>query len=86
MDGTKVCKALAHPERRKLLTRLADGECDVKGLMGSCTLSQPTASKHLAVLREAGLVTVRADGKRRCYSIADRRVLEILALLEELER
>ena len=46
---------------------------------------QPTVSKHLAVLREAGLVEARVDGRRRCYSLANpAKVLELFQVLEEL--
>jgi DNA-binding transcriptional ArsR family regulator len=83
---TGVCRALAHPARRALLQALARGECDVGGLSAGSGLDQPAASKHLAALRRAGLVTVRVDGRRRCYSLAhEKTVRPLLALLSELE-
>ena len=53
------------PHRRRILDRLRDGECAVGDLVDLLQLSQPGASKHLRILREARLVAVRADGKRR---------------------
>ncbi len=66
-----LCRALSHPLRRKLLMGLTAGECDVGVMQEKTVTDQPTVSKHLAVLREAGLVDVRVDGRRRCYSLVD---------------
>jgi len=83
---TGVCRALAHPARRALLQALSRGECDVGGLSAGSGLDQPTASKHLAALRRAGLVTVRVDGRRRCYSLtSEETVRPLLDLLTQLE-
>lgn len=81
-----ACRALAHPVRRALLRSLSAGECDVGGLCAGSDLDQPTVSKHLAALRHAGLVQVRVEGPRRCYSLAHPgTVRSLLALLEQLE-
>jgi len=83
---TCVCRALAHPVRRALLQALSRGECDVGGLSAGSGLDQPTASKHLAALRRAGLVHVRVDGRRRCYSLTHGEIVrQFLGLLAELE-
>jgi len=80
-----ACRALAHPVRRSLLRSLAAGECDVTGLRDGEELDQPTVSKHLAALRHAGLVRVRVDGPRRCYSLAhEQTVRPLLDLLHRL--
>jgi DNA-binding transcriptional ArsR family regulator len=83
---TGVCRALAHPARRALLQALTRGECDVSNLSASSGLDQPTVSKHLRALRTAGLVQVRVDGRRRCYSLASevtvRRLLELLTEID----
>jgi len=81
---TEVCRALAHPARRRLLRALVLDECDVGHLGGGCGMDQPTVSKHLAALRSAGLVTVRVDGRRRCYSLAHPEL--VLQLLDELDQ
>ena len=84
--GTLVCRALAHPARRRLLQALARSECDVGSLSAGSGLDQPTVSKHLAALRGAGLVQVRVDARRRCYSLANEELVkELLDLLGELE-
>ncbi|MFC0548908.1 ArsR/SmtB family transcription factor [Kutzneria chonburiensis] len=62
-------EVLAEPSRRRILDLLRDEERSVGQLVDQLTLSQPAVSKHLRVLREAGLVTVRVDAQRRCYRL-----------------
>lgn len=59
--------AIAEPQRRRILTLLARGERPVGDLVRRLRLTQPQVSKHLRVLREVGLVTVRGEGQRRIY-------------------
>ena len=60
---------LADPTRRRLLEELSEGDRSVGALVTTLEMSQPAISKHLRVLREAGLATVRADGQRRIYRL-----------------
>jgi DNA-binding transcriptional ArsR family regulator len=60
---------LAEPNRRRILDLLRDSERPVGELVSQLELSQPAVSKHLRVLREAGLVHVRGDAQRRLYSV-----------------
>jgi DNA-binding transcriptional ArsR family regulator len=60
---------LAEPNRRHILDLLRDSEQPVGELVAQLRLSQPAVSKHLRVLREAGLVQVRGDAQRRLYSV-----------------
>lgn len=60
---------LAEPSRREILDLLRGGERSVGELVASVDLEQPTVSKHLRLLREAGLVEVRADARRRVYRL-----------------
>ena len=62
-------QTLAEPSRRALLQVLLGGESSVSALVDVSGLSQPVVSKHLKILREAGLVDVRPDGQRRLYSL-----------------
>lgn len=73
--------ALAEPHRRRILDLLRGGERPAGELVKELALSQPGVSKHLKVLREAGLVTVRADGKRRLYALRAEPLAEIDAWL-----
>src|ERR1041384_5201692 len=61
--------ALAEPTRRRILDRLRLGEQTVGDLVGTLAISQPAASKHLKVLREAGFVTSRVAAQHRVYRI-----------------
>jgi DNA-binding transcriptional ArsR family regulator len=64
-----VLDVLAEPNRRKILDLLRVQERPVGDLVELLAVSQPAVSKHLRVLREAGLVTVRADAQRRIYRV-----------------
>jgi DNA-binding transcriptional ArsR family regulator len=61
--------AVAEPRRRQILDLLARGERSVNDVAKALRLKQPQASKHLRVLREVGLVTVRGDGQQRLYAL-----------------
>ena len=62
-------EVLAQPIRRSILDRLRSGEHLVGELADDIGLTQPLTSKHLRVLRDAGLVAVRVDGPRRWYRV-----------------
>lgn len=74
--------AVAEPVRRQILDVLRDGERCVTDLVDDLSISQPNVSKHLAVLREADLVAVRRDGKRRWYRLRPEPLGEIATWLE----
>jgi DNA-binding transcriptional ArsR family regulator len=59
--------AIAHPGRRAMLQLVLDRELPVSEIAERVGLSQPAASQHLKVLRDAGLVRGRVDGRRRLY-------------------
>ena len=65
-----IFEALGDPVRRRLLELLSEGERPAGALVAEVGVSQPAVSQHLKVLREAGLVTVRAEGTRRVYAVA----------------
>jgi DNA-binding transcriptional ArsR family regulator len=64
-----VFEALAEPNRRRILDELRTGERPVGALVDVLRVSQPAVSKHLKVLRDAGLVEVRGDKQRRFYRL-----------------
>ena len=72
-------EAIAEPNRRRLLELLRAGELPAGDLVEATGLSQPGVSKHLKLLREAGLVSMRPDGQRRLYRLEPRN----LALLDD---
>lgn len=73
--------ALADPHRRAVLDLLRTGERAVGEVVDALRLSQPQASKHLRVLRLAGLVQVRKDAQRRLYRLDPRPIAEVDAWL-----
>jgi DNA-binding transcriptional ArsR family regulator len=74
--------AVADPTRRELLRLLVDGELSAGELAGRFPVSRPAISRHLRVLREAGLVRARTDGKRRLYALDPRPLRELDDWLE----
>jgi DNA-binding transcriptional ArsR family regulator len=74
--------ALAHPRRRQMLSFVLDRERSSSELAARCRLSRPAASQHLRVLKEAGLVTPRAEGNRRLYRADPARLAEVKAMLD----
>jgi DNA-binding transcriptional ArsR family regulator len=76
-------KAIANPRRRAMLSLVWDEERTATEIADRSGLSKPAASQHLRVLREAGLVRVRAEGNRRLYRSDPMRVSELRAALEE---
>ena len=70
-------EVLAQPIRRSILDLLRGGDRLVGELADSLELTQPLVSKHLRVLRDAGLVTVRVDGPRRWYGLRPEPLAEL---------
>jgi len=79
-------EALAEPNRRRILDLLRDRERLVGDLVRALPLTQPGVSKHLKVLREAGLVKVRRDAQRRWYGVRPEPLSEIDAWLAPYRR
>jgi DNA-binding transcriptional ArsR family regulator len=74
-------EAVAEPSRRAILDILRAGERPAGDLVSALALSQPGVSKHLKLLREAGLVSVRADGQRRLYRLQPQGLRDLEAWL-----
>jgi DNA-binding transcriptional ArsR family regulator len=77
---------LAEPNRRRILDLLREEERPVGGLVAALDVSQPAVSKHLRVLREAGLVEVRSDAQRRIYRVRAEPLRDVDAWLEPYRR
>ena len=74
-------QVLAEPNRQAILDLLRDGELPVGELVARLGMSQPAVSKHLRVLRDAGMVSVRADAQRRLYRVQPEPLAELDAWL-----
>ncbi|MBB4933772.1 DNA-binding transcriptional ArsR family regulator [Lipingzhangella halophila] len=70
-------EVLAEPRRREILDLLRGGERAVGDLTDRLALAQPAVSKHLKVLREAGLVEVRSEAQRRWYRLRPAPLREV---------
>ena len=70
-------QALADPSRRRVLEILRDHPAPAGELAEALTVAQPGASRHLRVLREAGLVTVHQEGQKRIYTLRPEGLVEV---------
>lgn len=73
-DSAGVFKALADPTRRQILQDLRAGELAAGDIAGRFPISGPSISRHLSILKSAGLVTERRDANRILYSIVEERL------------
>ena len=78
--------ALADPTRRRIVEQLALGETSFGDLADQFEMSRPAVSQHLKTLREAGIVTARADAQRRIYRLSDDGLDEIDAWLGKVRQ
>jgi DNA-binding transcriptional ArsR family regulator len=81
-DTETALRAIAHPGRRRMLQLVRDAERSSTELAERCGLTKPAASQHLRVLRDAGLVRVRAQGNRRLYRARAEQLAELRAALD----
>ena len=81
-SSVEALAALADPTRREIVALLAQGERAAGDVADSFPVSRPAISRHLRVLREAGLVRARTEGKRRLYALDPRPLREIDEWLE----
>ena len=79
---TTAFAVLAEPNRRRILDLLRERERPVGELVDALAVSQPAVSKHLRVLREAGVVEARVEAQRRLYRVRAEGLREVDAWLE----
>ena len=77
---------IAEPNRRAILSLLASSDRSVNEIERQLRMSQPSVSKHLRVLRDAGFVEARVDAQRRVYSIRPEPLMEVDAWLATFRR
>jgi len=77
---TKFFKAISDPTRQKILVALRKrGELNVGDIQGVIALSQPTASQHLKVLSEAGIVKTLRRGQKIYYSLCNKVIYDVIS-------
>ncbi|WP_062735051.1 ArsR/SmtB family transcription factor [Kocuria turfanensis] len=84
MGNNDVFAVIADKTRRGILTVLKDGERPVGDLVAELGVSQPTVSKHLKILREAGMVSMEAQGQRRLYAVRPEPLAEVTHWIHEV--
>jgi DNA-binding transcriptional ArsR family regulator len=77
-------RSLGDPTRLAILRRIASGEARVVDLTGELGLAQSTVSKHLACLRDCGLIDYRAEGRQSFYTLTRPELLDLLRSAEQL--
>jgi DNA-binding transcriptional ArsR family regulator len=82
LDVLDVLDVIAEPTRRRILDAVRDSECSVNDLVELVGMHQPGVSRHLRVLRDAGLVEVRSDAQRRLYRLRPEPLMELDTWLE----
>jgi DNA-binding transcriptional ArsR family regulator len=81
-----VYEALAEPHRRRIVELVGARDRSVGEIVEALQISQPGASKHLRVLRDAGLLSVRKDAQRRVYGLKADKLAELDAWLQQYRR
>jgi DNA-binding transcriptional ArsR family regulator len=84
--ASDVFNAIAEARRRDILDTLTAGEKAVGAIVDDLSISQPQVSKHLRVLSEVGLVSCRAEGRRRLYRLEPGRLRPMHEWLAKYER
>ena len=79
-----LLKTLAHPARLLLVCTLAEGETSVSELETKLAVHQPTLSQQLNVLREAGIVETRRDGKQIFYRLTEEKAARLVGALHAI--
>jgi len=74
-------RALGDPSRLRIVNRLMDGELGVQDLLEATGLSQTNLSRHLGVLRQAGILERRTEGNRAFYRIADPSLVDVCEIV-----
>jgi ArsR family transcriptional regulator len=79
-----ICSAISEPNRIHLLYAIHEEPRNVNNLAEIVGLGQSTASRHLKVLRERGLIVAHREGNQVIYNLADERIIKALDILREL--
>jgi ArsR family transcriptional regulator len=81
INCTDFCKAMADETRQRILEMLLEGEKCVTDIVAAFSMSQPTISHHLNILKQSGLVTSRKEGKQVFYAINHDSVVRCCGML-----
>lgn len=82
----EICKAVGHPTRIRILQLLRDGERCVCEIYPALAEEQSNISRHLAILKQKGLLSSRKEGLKVIYRVNDERIFDLLDLVTEMIR
>lgn len=83
-DAGSPFEALGDPNRREILSLLGSGDKSVQEIAAELPISRPAVSRHLRLLKEAGLVEEEPQGTRRIYSLQEKGMQAVQAYLEQV--
>jgi ArsR family transcriptional regulator len=81
-----ICQAMGDPRRIQILYALDDKRQNVSELAAALEIPQSTVSRHLATLRQRGLVITERDGNAVFYTLTDARILDVLGTMRQIMR
>jgi ArsR family transcriptional regulator len=81
-----MCQAVGDPRRIQILYAISDKRRNVTELSEALEVPQPTVSRHLAVLRQRGLVNAERDGSSVYYTLSDPRIIDVLDMMRQMMR
>lgn len=81
---SRAMKAMSHPLRLKIISVLGDREVSVQDIVERVGTSQSNISRHLAIMRDKGVLRTRKDANRVYYRVGDLRTLEVLRMMREV--
>ena len=81
---SELLKAISNPTRLKIVAGLMEHDgCNVSKMVDKLKISQSNASQHLAILRRSGILKATRNGMKTCFSIKDKRVIDIIKALKK---
>jgi ArsR family transcriptional regulator len=83
---SKLLKALSDPTRLKIVELLKNKEICACKFSSLTKKAQPTVSQHLRILEDAGIIKSRKEGKNIMYSIADKRIFDLIKIAKEISK
>ncbi len=81
---SELCKAMSDPKRLRIINELRNGEKTVTELTAVLGLKQSNASQHLGILRRAGVIAFRREGKTSFYRLANPRIIDACDIVHQL--
>jgi len=81
---SELFKAMAHPQRIKILEELISGKCCVSEMVNRVKNSQPQVSRHLIAMKKSGILECDKNGTRICYRIKGPEVAKLVALSRDI--